>query len=109
MATLYVPNSRCLEDGENAWSRGSRGGFVDGGVAIGGFGSRFLSQRIPQQKEVIAQQEQVVAESVGLSLWDRRTLPPRKKCKTVKNHLYCGYRDKSESRRFMPFLPYGGV
>lgn len=31
-----------------------------GGVAIGGFGSRFLSQRITQQEEVIAQQEQVV-------------------------------------------------
>lgn len=80
-----------------------------GGVAIGGFGSRFLFQRITQQKEVIAQQEQVVSESVGLFLRDRRTLPPRKECKTVKNHLYCGYRDKSESRRFMPFLPYGGV
>ena len=42
-----------------------------GGVAIGGFGSRFLSQRITQQKEVIAQQEQVVSESERYGLLEK--------------------------------------
>lgn len=42
-----------------------------GGVAIGGFGSRFFSQRITQQKEVIAQQEQVVSESERYGLLEK--------------------------------------